>query len=309
MTMTAALQSCEISLSPQRPDAGAPLQIVARLATEDSEDLRGWEVEIKDHNGATIGSAPVTSFDGEVNGTAAVAGTAPEAPGSYDWSLSLAPVRDAGEPASGLFEPASFEIEITPHSTFLEVWDVPTSIEAGSSFSLKVGVKCSSGCEMTGREFSIGSETGETLAEGRIDDEIWPGSQGLYWQGVELAAPQKEGLRRWRFSVREFGGKYGHPEAVTEFGVRTVPPADHVVRVEAVDVRNETPLANMTVTMHPYRARTDDAGVAEIRAAEGTYSVFVSGRGYYPVRREIDVTEDITTRAPLEAEPPQSTDW
>lgn len=309
MTMTTALHSCNFEVSPRRPDAGAPMQILARLVTEDREDLRGSEIEIRDHVGALVGTAPVTSFDGEVNGTAPVSATAPDTPGSHDWSMSLALMGASGAPEAGLVESVPFQIDVKPHATRLEVWDVPTAIEAGSAFSLKIGMKCSSECDLSGREFSIESEAGETLAEGTITGEIWPASTGLYWQSVRLVAPEEEGFRRWTLKARPARGAHAHGEAVTSFGVRTVPPADHVVRIEAFEVENETPLANMTVTMFPYRARTDESGVAEIHAAKGTYAIFVSGRGYYPVRREIDVTADMTTRAPLEAEPPQSSDW
>jgi len=76
-----------------------------------------------------------------------------------------------------------------------------------------------------------------------------------------------------------------------------------------VDKDTDGPLPNMNVVMHPYRARTDASGIAEIKVAQGAYSVFVSGQGYYPVQRDLDVIDDLVSRAPLEAEPPPSKDW
>ena len=40
--------------------------------------------------------------------------------------------------------------EIQPHGTRVVVWDVPATIECGETFSVKVGVKCSSECRPDG---------------------------------------------------------------------------------------------------------------------------------------------------------------
>ena len=55
--------------------------------------------------------------------------------------------------------------------------------------------------------------------------------------------------------------------------------------------------------MHPYRAITDDRGVAEVRVAKGAYKLFVSQTRYLTFGLPVEVTADMTARAELDVEP------
>ncbi len=55
--------------------------------------------------------------------------------------------------------------------------------------------------------------------------------------------------------------------------------------------------------MHPYKAITDEHGVAEVLVAKGTYKLFVSQTHYMTFGVPVDVTADMKTRAELELEP------
>jgi hypothetical protein len=75
------------------------------------------------------------------------------------------------------------------------------------------------------------------------------------------------------------------------------------VTVEAVDRESQIPVAGARVVMHPYKAVTDERGVAEVRVAKGSYRLFVSQMKYVTFGVPLDVTADVTTRAELDVEP------
>lgn len=301
--MTLNIASCTVDVAPDPADAGTTVEITARVATDPPAELDGGVLLIRDAYGTTRAEASFVEFDGEANRTASASVPVPTEPGTYAWHAAV--VFDGSE--TGLEAPVP--ITVFPHRSRLQVWDVPSTIEAGGAFRIKLGLKCSAGCPLTGRDFAICDAQGNKRAEGTVPGDLWPGSEGLHYAEVDLVAPEATGLAEWQAHVAPDDGAPPHEGAKTAFGVRTVAPADCTVRVEAVDQRKEAPLSGMSVVMHPYRARTDDGGIAEIHVARGSYRIFVSGRGYYPVQREIEVTGDVTERAPLEAEPPPSKDW
>ena len=57
--------------------------------------------------------------------------------------------------------------------------------------------------------------------------------------------------------------------------------------------------------MHPYRALTDENGVARLKVTKGQYDILVSASKYVPIRTTVEVTADMITRAELEiGDPP-----
>jgi hypothetical protein len=56
--------------------------------------------------------------------------------------------------------------------------------------------------------------------------------------------------------------------------------------------------------MHPYRALTDENGVARVKVTKGQYDILVSASKYLPVSTTVDVTADMVTRAELDADHP-----
>jgi hypothetical protein len=125
----------------------------------------------------------------------------------------------------------------------------------------------------------------------------------LYAAEVELQAPAAEGLYTW--SIRYAGSDVGmpHGEGSTDFGVRAVGQPEYLVTVETFDRVSRTPLRGVRVVMHPYRAVTDERGVAELRVTKGAYKLFVSETRYLTFSLPIEVTADTTARAELDLEP------
>ncbi len=69
--------------------------------------------------------------------------------------------------------------------------------------------------------------------------------------------------------------------------------------VVAIDRESQAPVAGATVVVHPYRAWTDERGVAEIRVPKGRFRLFVSGKSYFPFRRDGKVEADTMIEAEL----------
>jgi hypothetical protein len=81
------------------------------------------------------------------------------------------------------------------------------------------------------------------------------------------------------------------------------------VTVEAFDSETQAPIKGAHVLLHPYRALTDDRGMAKIKVAKGRYKLFVSGFNYIAYQHMIDVAGDVTARAELIAEPEGQEDF
>jgi hypothetical protein len=220
-----------------------------------------------------------------------------------------------------------------PHTTNVVVWDIPSAIVVGERFKIKVGMKCSNECDLANSPFGIyddglqgseagsgirdpgseegsgigdqGSRDGKRVATGTLSGDRWPGTTGLYVAEVELEAPAAEGLYTW--SVRSLGSdaEIPHAEGSVSFGVRVVSHPEYLVTVETVDKESQTPLSGARVVMHPYKAVTDERGIAEVRVAKGAYKLFVSQSRYLTFGLPVEVDADMTTRAELYVEPVQ----
>ena len=126
---------------------------------------------------------------------------------------------------------------------------------------------------------------------------------------MDLSAPDTEGLYAWE--ARGSGGRPGylpHAECIASFGVRVVPTSECLLTVVAIDDVHETgssptPVKGAKVVVHPYKAFTDERGVAEVRVPKGEYRLFVSGRNYFPFRSDGEVKTDVTIRAELALDP------
>jgi hypothetical protein len=184
-------------------------------------------------------------------------------------------------------------------------WDIPSALGAGEKFSIKIGVKCSGDCGLATKKFTIYDHNGAHVATGTLTDARWPDSAGLYVAEVELEAPPSEGLYTWSVKCPSPDNVAAHAEGAVSFGVRVVGSPEYLVKVEAFDRSNRSPLAGALVTMHPYRTVTDHRGIAGIRVARGGYKLFVSQVGYRTFGLPLEVTADTTTTAELDLELPR----
>lgn len=193
--------------------------------------------------------------------------------------------------------------DASPHATSVVVWDVPSSLVVGETFSVKVGVKCSNECPLTHARFGVYDHRGAQVAGGVLTGDVWPGTSGLYVVDVTLEAPAEEGLYTWtvRTTAEELPPPHEEGAAAT-FGVRVVNRPDHRVVVKTFDKDSHAPLAGARVVMHPYQAVTDSGGVAELHVTKGAYKLFVSQTHYETLGMSVEINGDLTTRVELSVE-------
>ena len=291
-----------VNVSPAEIDAGADMSLKAKAASSPAFDLRGQALEIRDQDNNLAGTAELAEFDGETNETADFSLKAPAKAGTYTW-LAVLPAR-AQHGSSHVGSQAQFSFTVKPHAMSLVVWDVPATVVVGERFTVKVGIKCSTDCVLENTEFTIVDQEGATVATGTLGPP-WPGTSALYSTEIELRAPATEGLFKWE--VRIPGSDVGmpHGEGAAAFSVRFVPAPDFNLTIEVFDIQKQTPINNAGVVMHPYRARTNAEGIARLSVQGGKYTIFVSGPKYIPMRTDVDVTEDMTSRVELMLEPPK----
>src|SRR5262245_49794928 len=293
--------TCAVDVSPTVVDAGADVMLQGSISCSPACDLRGHTLLVKDQTGADVSRVEISEFDGVKNATGEFVVKAPIQPGAYTWLAVSPAVVKEGVSYMQASTPISFTVK--PHTTHVVAWDAPSAVVVGERFRMKVGIKCPSECDLTNRDFGIYDHEGVKVVSGTLTGDRWPGTSGLYVAEVVLEAPAREGLYTW--SVRGQGSDVGilHAEGSISFGVRVVNHPQCLVIVEAVDKDSQTPLSGARVVMHPYKAVTDERGIAEVRVAKGAYKLFVSQTMYLTFGLSVEVTADLKARVELDLEP------
>ncbi len=191
-----------------------------------------------------------------------------------------------------------------PHATRIVVWDVPSAVECGAAFKLKVGVKCALECGAAARGVEIRDEQGRSVAAAAVGDVPLAGTSALYFAELELRAPGDEGLHAWEARAADVvdvsTGCVTHTAVTTRVNVRAVRSPECLLKVVAVDARSRIPIPGAKVVIHPYRALTNADGIAEFKVPKGPYRLFVSGRDRFPFRSDGEIDADATIQAELD---------
>ena len=286
-------------------DAGDEIALVIQIACAASCDLRGETVRIISQDGVILKEIELVTFDGTSNESDEFVLEAPAEPGEHTWAVEFLPSEKVD--ASHLECRVPFSFVVAPHTISMAVWSVPEpAIAQGDSFTVKVGVRCSAGCALGGAPIHICDDSGAVLASAVLSDRPWTGTSALYWTDVELHAPAAEGLYNW--TARFTGGDDSSPHTETShpFGVRTTRPPEHTVTVEVMQIDNgtATPVPDAVVILHPYRARTDEKGLATLEVPKGQYRLTVSKVGYLDHQTDVVVDGDVSQKAEVLVAPP-----
>ena len=196
-------------------------------------------------------------------------------------------------------------VDVTPaaHAVELTVWDVPATIVAGERFAVSVGARCSAGCALAGRELSLFDQRGLCAGTVKLGHDVCTGTEALYFAQIEVSAPLEAGSHPWEAKI---SGWEAEPHADGSFPlmVRVVPFPECEVTVRVVDREKRSPIAGARVVMHPFRAVTDEDGIARVKVARGQYDILVSRSHYLPACVSVEVTHDMIARAELDADRP-----
>ena len=192
-----------------------------------------------------------------------------------------------------------------PHAVELTVWDVPSAIVAGERFRVMAGARCTAGCKLGGHELAIVDQDGALVGTAKLGQEVWQGTEALYFAEVDGTAPPEPGAHPWTVKTADWAMETPHAAASFPVAIRVVSAPDCAVTIKAVDRETQAPIQGARVVMHPYRAVTDESGVATIRVSRGQYDILVSGTRYLPVCTSVEVTADLVTRAEMDADQPE----
>ena len=276
--------------------AGTDAALKVGVACPCGCDLRGRMVRIVSPDG-TIGESVLAEFDGTANKTGEFVVKMPSAPGSYTWTAIFLTKERKGARHGGSAVPFTFVVRL--HTASMAVWDVPSPVASGASFTVKVGVKCAADCCLAGARIEVFDATGVKRATGTLGATPWPQTSGLHWAEIALEAPVAESVSSWtvRFPAPELA--MPHEDASSTFLLKTVKPPEHTVTVKVTDKDKGTPIGEAQVFLNPYRTCTNGSGMAAFRVAGGVYDLDVLMDDYKVFQTGVEVAGDITVKTEL----------
>jgi hypothetical protein len=292
-----------IQSPPPEVDAGNNIPLKVKVSCPCACVLRGKTVRIVAQDSGVAKEVELTTFGEEINETDEFTVKAPTELGQCSWSAVFPAQEVGGVLHNESSTPVMFTVKA--HSTSIAVWDVPSPIGFTGKFKIKVGAKCSAGCNLAGQEIRIYGQKGRKVATGELGDVPWPGTKALYWAEVELEAPGVQGYYRWRVKFPKAGLDLPHEEASHHFSFTTARPPEHVVTAEVIAQDAKTPVNNADVVLrpeggYPYRGQTDEGGVARLEVPTGEYTFYASKGGEYETfQATVAVTDDVTIKAEL----------
>ena len=291
------ISSCSMVSPPNEVDLGGNITLKYIVCCSPPTDLTGEILLIKNQENVVIKSIELDGFNDGVNETSQFLVNAPVTLGKHTWSV-VCPAREEDGAWYGE-EISELSFTVKPHRTNLIAWEVPSVIGCGEIFNVKLGVKCSSGCQPIGWFFCVHNQDGIEQTNVLVGNDLYVGTDSLYYAACELKAPEETGLYNWVAKVKLEDSDNVHEESIAIFRVRVLPEPDCLLTVIAVDIETDVPIQGVQVLAHPYRAFTNDNGVAEVKVPKGAYTLFVSGKNYFPFRSSNKVTKDLTIRAEL----------
>jgi hypothetical protein len=184
------------------------------------------------------------------------------------------------------------------HEISLAVWDLTSPVVVGRRPTLKVGVSCTSACDLSGTAVDVHNDAGERIGTGRLKSAPWPATAALYWTEVDLVAPELEGDVSLDIRAKP---TLPHADAtsVLTFVVNGRP--EHHVTLQVIDKTSGAPLAGVELRLGRFRMATDNEGTAHVDVPSGSYEVGTWKNGYEMLTRTLDITRDITLHLELAA--------
>ncbi len=284
-----------VVVTPQSVEGGLEVELTLLETDESARDYLGDEIRFVDEDGGEVGLTELIEVDGKVQSQPMVA-DAPTLPGEHRWAAWL--VEGEGEPSKAEL-PVLFSFLVDPHRISLSAWGAPGAIEAGGRFEVTLGIKCPCGCSTAGWPYLVLDGSGRQVASGAVGNLPWPGTEGLHHATIQLRAPGQTGPQTWTILATDPQRPVAHAERSQVLVVHTTPVAEHSLRVTAVDAVSGDPVAGAKVVAHPHRGVTGRDGTAVLRVPAGKYTLFVSGKQYFPYKLEGEVTADVEIRAAL----------
>lgn len=295
-TATAFAQS-----PPAHSFAGAEMALQVQVSCPHGCNLQGKKVKILGQDGSQLAEAELGEILGAGNLTGELKLRTPGQLGEVTWQVFF----PTGEEGSTRHEESRvrFSFQVLPHETNLAVWDTPSPAILEGESSLKVGVKCSAGCNLAGEDVEIEDHEGKIVATGTLAESPWPNSQGLYWKDISFRAPHQAGYYSWKAHFRKPRQVIPHQGAVFPFGFQAACPPEYRLSIEVLDSETKAPIGDAFVAANAFRTYTDANGRAILEITGGAYEIYVWRDGYLPWETGLEVSADTGLQAKLSVAP------
>ena len=281
--------------------AGTEMVLKVRVSCPHGCNLQGKKIRILGQEGSQLAEAELGEFIGPGNMTGDLKLQTPVQLGEITWQAFF-PFCEEGNTRHEESH-VRFSFQVLPHDTSLAVWDTPSPAILERENFLKVGVKCSAGCNLAGENIEIQDHEGEVVATGRLGESPWPGSQGLYWKEVSFQAPRQEGYYSWKAQFREPRQAIPHQGAVLSFGFQTTRSPEYRLSIEVADSETQIPIGDAFVAANTFRTYTDAHGRAILKITGGAYEIYVWRHGYVAWETTLEVSADTEIQAKLSVAP------
>ena len=303
-----------VAVTPAEVAPGDEITLTVAFAAEagaersiDPAELIGCRLALCDADGEVLAEALIDRDGADRPCLEPLILLAPDHPGPLGWTLRLLEPDDP--PAD--FPPTEAPVEATvmARRPGVSVWGLPDAVEPGAEVRFRIGIKCPFGGDSAGWPFELRDAAGATLAEGRLGQAPWPGTEGLCHAEVALTAPAQPGRHRWQVVALPPAAEADegpaapaplHAPSALPVTLHVTEPAALRLRIVAVDATTGAPVAGARVTAHPRRTRTDAEGGAELALPRGHHVLFVAGPAHFALRSEAELTEDTELRVVLE---------
>ena len=290
---------------PPELDVGTEIVLKVKVSCPHGCDLSGAQVKVMAADEVLMTSG--LSASGEaIYETEDFPLNAPAQVGAHAWTILFPKHDDQGV----VHEESRDVISVAtrPHATSMAVWGVPSPVVMNGPIAVKVGVKCSAACQLTGQLIHFCDEAGTRLGEGRLGDTPWPGTSALYVAEVQLVAPATEGIHVWSAIFAGIEAELAHDEASSAFSILSASTPEHRVTVKVTDKETDTSLENVSVQLGVYRASTDRDGRASLDLPKGVYELDAWKVGYEIAARTVDVGTDLVIHVEASAAPEMNPD-
>ena len=162
----------------------------------------------------------------------------------------------------------------------LAVWDVPMPVEAGGTFSIKVGAKA-----VAGTKVEVADASGKVVTTGTLGDEPFAGTKALLWTTLDVPSPTKA-------DVADYMVRAG--DAETRFSVAAAAKPEHTLTVTITERDTSEALGGVEIRLGAFHARTGKSGRAELRVSKGEYQLKLWRNGHIAQPRTITIDGDVS---------------
>jgi hypothetical protein len=184
------------------------------------------------------------------------------------------------------------------HEISLAVWDLPSPVVAERRATLKVGVSCPDGCDLSGSAVDIYNETGERVGAGTLGSTPWPATTALYWAEVDLVALERAGDMSLRIHASPTSP---HADATSVVTIGVSRPPEHRVTLHLIDKTSGGPVAGVELRLGRFRTTSNDLGIACVEVPNGAYEVGTWKNGYEIGSKTVVIDADTTIQLEMTA--------